>query len=480
MNKKAQVFTTIHQEILNFTALKTSLGRSNRESSGLVQTLLDITHLYIDESGDDETTYWHCFVFDTCCKVGMCEEGYISYLKDEEKCEYIKNLYLLRANQSELKEVLTREMISHKIYSIASGVAMLTPGESSYPKKVVNMFLDFLQTLIAIDRQLSCGEQQLFKEVRDCVFSKFDWKRYLAHADNAVSSVDNGCAHIKSQQRSPEQILKDIEQLIGLSNIKLEVASLINSIEVNRLRKSAGLAGVETSNHMVFYGNPGTGKTTIARKLGELYLSLGLLSKGHFTETDRSGLVAGYLGQTAIKTKEVLDSALGGILFIDEAYSLSSSESNDQFGKEAIDTLLKYMEDHREDLIVIVAGYEDLMGEFLHSNPGLESRFNKYFFFQDYEPEELTAIFNLIAQNSNYSLNEKTRNHVLAIATRLVSNKSENFGNGRTIRNLFEKSIANQANRIIANDLSAKSDLELLYAEDILWSDIEESMGVAS
>lgn len=272
--------------------------------------------------------------------------------------------------------------------------------------------------------------------------------------------------------KSVEELIAEIDSLIGLENIKAEVKSLVNSLQVQQMRKSQGLPNPEISNHMVFFGNPGTGKTTIARQLGHLYRQLGILSRGHFIETDRSGLVGGYLGQTALKTTEVLNSALGGILFIDEAYTLSSTHGEDQYGQEAIDTILKYMEDHRDDLIVIAAGYENLMGEFLQSNPGMKSRFNKYFLFSDYSEDELAGIFLSIASASSYFLDERAEEHLRGITKEIVESKPENFGNGRTMRNLFERSLANQANRIVALSISEKADLQRIAAEDIQWHDL--------
>jgi len=282
----------------------------------------------------------------------------------------------------------------------------------------------------------------------------------------------NGNLVPNTQKKTVEAILQEINDLIGLENIKQEVRSLVNSLKVNQMRQSAGLPNVSVSRHMVFYGNPGTGKTTIARQLGELFCHLGILTKGHFVECDRSSLVGGYLGQTAIKTTQVLEGALGGILFIDEAYTLSQSERGDQYGQEAIDTLLKFMEDHRDEIVIIVAGYEDLMEKFLDSNPGLKSRFNKYFHFQDYSEVELTQIFLSIALESNYVLDKEAQDHFQQIAGEMLRIKTANFGNGRTVRNLFERSIANQANRIIHKNVTDKDDLAMLTKDDILREDM--------
>jgi SpoVK/Ycf46/Vps4 family AAA+-type ATPase len=206
--------------------------------------------------------------------------------------------------------------------------------------------------------------------------------------------------------------------------------------------------------------------------LGAIYALLGVLSKGHFVETDRSGLVGGYLGQTALKTKEVLESALGGILFIDEAYALSSSDGSDQYGQEAIDTLLKYMEDHRDDIVVIAAGYEQEMNRFMESNPGLKSRFNKYFYFQDYADEELMQIFLSICADSGYTVHKDALPVLGEVIDALLRLKTRNFGNGRTMRNLFEKTIANQANRIVLLESAGMDDLAVLTKEDFRWDDV--------
>ena len=221
------------------------------------------------------------------------------------------------------------------------------------------------------------------------------------------------------------------------------------------------------SLHLVFSGNPGTGKTTVARLLSKIYCEIGLLSKGHLVETDRSGLVGGFVGQTAIKTQEVIQSALGGILFIDEAYSLTSKSEND-YGAEAIDTLLKAMEDHRDDLIVIVAGYPALMDKFLYSNPGLESRFNKFIYFEDYNEEELYNIFQLMSKESNLTIDEAGDNYLKEYFKKVYENRSSNFANGRAVRNLFEEVITNQANRLANKSEITDDELNTLTYEDFL------------
>lgn len=262
-----------------------------------------------------------------------------------------------------------------------------------------------------------------------------------------------------------EDLQKELHSYIGLDNIKTEVESLINLVRVNLLRKQNELPNEELSLHMVFSGNPGTGKTMVARLMSRIYHALGLLSKGHLVEVDRSGLVAGYVGQTAIKTSDVIKKAMGGVLFIDEAYALTTRGPMD-YGQEAVETLLKAMEDHRDDLIVIVAGYTDLMEEFLDSNPGLESRFNRRMHFLDYTPEEMLDIFDMRANKAGYRVEEGAREALLDALTQ--KSKDAEFGNARGVRNLFEVAVMRQANRLAKEKDISRDMLMRLTAEDIL------------
>ena len=261
-------------------------------------------------------------------------------------------------------------------------------------------------------------------------------------------------------------LLKELNALIGLQRVKEEVTSLINTVKINVLREEKGLKQSPLSLHLVFSGNPGTGKTTVARILGKIYKNIGVLSRGHLIETDRAGLVAGYVGQTAIQTKQIIQKARGGILFIDEAYTLTPKNVSVDFGQEAVDTLLKAMEDYREDFIVIVAGYPDLMKHFIKSNPGLQSRFNTYIHFDDYNAKELFEIFMSLCKSNNYIVDENAIDTLNSIFENIITENNENFANARSVRNFFEKCVKQQSNRLAKNDKISDNDLQTFIKED--------------
>lgn len=287
--------------------------------------------------------------------------------------------------------------------------------------------------------------------------------------EDQVKAIQEEIKQIK-ERKSKERfnaLLEELNQLVGLKEVKEEIRSLINLIRMRKLRASFDMPDMEISYHMVFTGSPGTGKTTVARLMSKIYKELGILSKGTLVETDRAGLVAGYVGQTALKVTEVVNKALGGVLFIDEAYALTNSSVQNDFGTEAVDTLVKLMEDHRDDLVVIVAGYRDEMKEFLSSNPGLISRFNKFIEFKDYSLDELVDILKVMAQKAGVEITEDA---VATIREELSGFDEEHrklFGNARGIRNTFEKMIQNQANRIMTMEQPTKEDLSQIIGEDV-------------
>lgn len=263
------------------------------------------------------------------------------------------------------------------------------------------------------------------------------------------------------------KLQKQLDSLVGLPNAKKELHNLINFIKIQSLRVDHGLTSFPITYHLVFSGNPGTGKTTVARIIGQIYKHLGVLSSGHFVETDRAGLVAGYVGQTALKVQEVVNKAKGGVLFIDEAYSLMN-DKQDAFGKEAIDSLLKAMEDLRDDLVIIVAGYTELIEDFLQSNPGFKSRFNHFVQFDNFSTDELYDIFAMLCQTNDYQFGEAFAQHMKTQLRHIPIETIPNFSNGRYIRNLFEKLVTIQSNRLIQQATISREELMTFEEQDIL------------
>lgn len=284
-------------------------------------------------------------------------------------------------------------------------------------------------------------------------------------AQTAASSRGTGAAKAPSLSSSDMvRCLAELDAMIGLEAVKRQVRELVNLIRVQKERESRKLPVTPMSYHMVFTGSPGTGKTTVARLIGKIYASLGVVSKGNMVETDRTGLVGQYIGQTAKLTEEKIDQARGGILFIDEAYGLTPEDDSKDFGKEAVECLLKRMEDYRDDLVVIVAGYEQPMERFLKSNPGLLSRFNHYIRFEDYNLSELVQILQVTCDQNGYILRPTTRNLFRFLMEKKLEDPKfrKEFGNGRYVRNLFEKMIVAQSNRLSEDNLISTASDERL------------------
>ena len=292
-------------------------------------------------------------------------------------------------------------------------------------------------------------------------------------SDDDLLSFGRTGMSVREKNFDPEQdsrikaLMDELDHLTGLSGVKENLKNLINVIRVRKIREKMGLPQTPMSLHMAFYGNPGTGKTTVARLLAKIYKALGVVSKGQLIEVDRAGLVEGYMGQTAQKTQEVIDSAIGGVLFIDEAYTLTNQKSTGDYGQEAVDTLLKRMEDDRDRFVVIVAGYSEPMEEFLDSNPGLRSRFSKFIEFEDYSAEELYTIFVNMCKDHDFRLSEDAQDALRERFEEMVETKSEHFANAREVRNFFERCIERQANRLAKEGRPDRTEVMTFRLEDV-------------
>lgn len=316
-------------------------------------------------------------------------------------------------------------------------VGILKNYDSELHKEYLSYIYRFISIVIKADGTVNKEEEDALKQIM-----KLTDEGGIHYSKEIIIK-----APTNNKEETMDELLIELNNLIGLDTVKQEVNTLINYIKIQKERELLGLKASRISYHIVFTGNPGTGKTTVARIMAKIYKSLGVVSKGHFIESDRSGLVAEYLGQTAIKVNKLIDQALDGILFIDEAYSIVG-QNNDDYGKEALATLIKRIEDDRNRVILILAGYSDEMKTFIEVNPGLKSRINRYIEFVDYTPEELMSIFEYQCKSLDYFLSDGAKAKLIEIIHSECSIGDKAFGNGRYIRNLFEKVIECQANRL--------------------------------
>lgn len=401
---------------------------------------------------------------------------------DKAELITINNTFLTRYNQENIRETYYEDpqdadCFLNKVPKIVQMVAQKEKEEFFGAqcilidtRELVNAFKHFGSLMV------SCNGSRMRYEVNAL-------DSFIARSQDFIKEVESSESEMKMElpkeqetqfsvaptdsEAEVERLLEEVDSLIGLEGVKKEIHNLVNFIRIRKLRESRGLEIPVMSRHLVFTGNPGTGKTTIARKLTQIYKCLGVLESGVLVETDRSGLVAGYMGQTAEKVREVVEKARGGILFIDEAYTLAGNKGEGDYGQEAVDTLLKLMEDMREELIVIVAGYPEPMEAFLDSNPGLRSRFNKYITFEDYSAMELYRIFEQLCRQNDYRFDDSLQDVIFYHIQRMIAEKGKDFANAREIRNYFEKVVTNQANRIVSKQSGNVEELVTIVAQDL-------------
>lgn len=456
-----------------FVALKLKVGKNARAAmdSGLVpEDISDFNSRLVEHLN---MSFWSVMISVAASdgSINPDEADYLNHIFD-------RNIDAFGYNETMVPSV--REMNVEETFATTIGFAIQVGQKeiddlSTYDpqaESILRVFDRVGQGLLSCDRHVNTIEIERLSEFTAIAHAKAS--EFRQRIDDAIDAQGEAAAHDTSNHLATgksetiatpiEQCVAELHALVGLASVKKEVETLINLAKVFALRREKGMSVPPLSFHLVFTGNPGTGKTTVARIIAKVYSSLGLLETANLVEVDRSGLVGNFVGQTATKTKKVLDSAKGGILFIDEAYSLSRGSEND-YGSEAIEVILKRMEDSRDELVVIVAGYSQNMRDFLQSNPGLRSRFPRVIDFPDYSAEEMATIFERMAVQNGYHLTEEAKPILLKLMKGRWANRGSDYANARDARNLFESAISVQANRIahlteIDNDVLSEIGVE--------------------
>lgn len=385
---------------------------------------------------------------------------------NEKQINYIRTLLCLNLQKRDIPATVNQDILFEKmdaIHIFIMGDSCFAESDLKFKDKKTEKLIELFQAIG--DDLASLAEKD--KEELEGRINTYMQKMHALSLENATEVSCGTETGIADDGKTLEELVDEFNALTGLQSVKNEINGLINLVKISKMRKERGMKETSISKHMVFTGNPGTGKTTVARLLSNIYNKLGVLSKGQLIEVDRSGLVAGYTGQTAIKTDKVIQEAMGGILFIDEAYTLTEDKGEGDFGQEAVDTILKAMEDNRDDLVVIVAGYPDLMDGFLNSNPGLKSRFNKFIEFEDYSKEELLSIFSNMCKSMDYRLCEKEQDLLLEKIQAMLDSGNKSFANARTMRNLLEFAVMQQASRLILQENPSDEELQTIRFSDM-------------